>query len=163
MGNNSSNPEGHAEWKDGTECCHARSCYKVTEVRWIRVPMANDFVTGTAEVGRWVVGFGTLGLSTVVNGGIKDLSHECIEIVYTCQRCPSGNWARFTAEIMGKRDTQFRCGYYSIEKDARRTYKPRSLTVAEVEGKYNEMGDDYNLVFDNCSHWASTLWNKLPW
>ena len=125
------------------------------------MPMANGFVSGTAEVGRWVVGVGTLGLSTWVNGGIKDLSHECIEIVYTCERCSPGNWQRFTAEILGNQETSFACGYYSIEKDARQTYKPASMTVAYVESKYNEMSTDYNLVFDNCSHWCSRLWNKL--
>ena len=55
--------------------------------------MANDFVTGAAETGRWVVGFATLGLSAVVNGGIKDLSHECIEIEYTCERCAPGKFS----------------------------------------------------------------------
>ena len=162
-----SSPEEYAKWKDNNECCHSRSCYKVTEIRWIRVPMANDVVTVASEIGRWAVGFATLSVSAWFNGGIKDLSHECIEIVYTCERCPSGNWQRFTAEILGKEKkkkgggTRFACGYYSIEKDARRTYKPTSMTVAYVESKYNEMGSHYNFVFDNCSHWCSCLWNKL--
>ena len=126
--------------------------------------MANGFVTGAAETGRWVVGFATLGLSTVVNGGIKDLSHECIEIIYTCERCAPGNWQRFTAEIENAEDGKsLECGYYSREKDARHTYKPSSLTVAEVERKFNEMDSDYDLVNNNCSHWCSRLWNKLPW
>ena len=165
-----SSPSKHAKWVYGKECCHSRSCYKVTEIRWIRVPMANGFMTGTAETGRWVVGIGTLGVSTWFNGGIKDLSHECIQIVYTCERCAPGNQQRFTAEILGKAKkgkakkgsrTRFVCGYYSIEKDAKHTYKPTSMTVAYVESKYNEMGSHYNFVFDNCSHWASCLWNKL--
>lgn len=162
---NSSSPEHHARWEDGTECHHPRSCYKVTELRWIRVPMANDFATGAAEVGRWTVGIATLGLSAVVNGGIKDLSHECIEIVYTCERCAPGNWQRFTAENLGKEKkgggTYFRCGYYSLEKDARRTRKPESMTVADVESKYNRMGSYYNFVFENCSHWSGQLWQEL--
>lgn len=161
MGNKSSNPEHYARWKAGAECCHPRSCYKVTELRWIRVPMASDFATGAAEVGRWTVGIATLGLSAVVNGGIKDLSHECIEIVYTCERCAPGNWQRFTTEIMGKRDTYFTCGYYSIEKDARHTHKPASMTVADVESKYNQMGSYYNFMFENCSHWCSQMWHEL--
>ena len=57
--------------------------------------------------------------------------------------------------------TYFRCGYYSIEKDARRTRKPESMTVADVESRYNRMGSHYNLVFDNCSHWSWQLWHEL--
>ena len=166
MGNKASNPEGYGEWVWDTECEHPRYCKRVTEVRWIRVPMASGFLTGTAEVGRWVVGIGTLGVSAVFNGGIKDLSHECIEIIYTCDRCPSGNWKRFTAEILGKNKkggggTRFVCGYYSVKKDARHTYKPTSMTLDYVERKYNEMGEGYDFVFNNCSHWSSCLWNKL--
>ena len=76
------------------------------------------------------------------------------------------NFQRFTAEILGKNKkgsggTRFVCGYYSVEKDARHTYKPTSMTVAYVERKYKEMRDDYNFVFENCSHWSSCLWNKL--
>ena len=163
-----SNPDKFAEWVWGNECNHPRSCKRVTEIRWIRVPMANGFWTGAAEVGRWAVGIHTLGLSAVVNGGIKDLSHECIEIIYTCERCAPGNWQRFTAEILGKSKkgkgndgTRFVCGYYSVEKDARHTRKPMGMTLEYVERKYNEMGEHYNFVFENCSHWASCLWNKL--
>lgn len=161
MGNKSSNPQDFAEWEWGTPCCHNYCDFKVTEIRWIRVPMANGFVTGAAETGRWVAGFATLGLSTVVNGGIKDLSHECIEIVYTCEKCAPGNWQRFTAEILGKNDTRLVCGYYSLEKDARHTRKPPSMTMAYVKSKYDEMSGHYNFVFENCSHWCSVLWNKL--
>ncbi len=125
--------------------------------------MANGFVTNTAEVGRWAVGIATLGTSAWFNGGIKDLSHECIEIVYTCERCSSGNRGRFTAEIFSKGETGFRCGCYLEEKDARHEYVPASTTVAYVKSKFDEMGDSYGFVFRNCSHWSSCLWNKLPY
>lgn len=160
MGN--SNPTEHAEWIWGTECGHSYSSYKVNEIRWIRVPMSNDFARGVTQVGRVLVGVGTLGLSAVVNGGIKDLSHECIEIQATCQ---CGNQQRFTAEIMGKEKKgggcDFRCGYYRYEYNARHTYKPTSMTLMYVKDKYDEMGQSYNFFFENCSHWCSELWNKL--
>ena len=155
MGNKSSN----CEWKRGDECGHSYSAYKVTEIRWIRVPMSNDFVRGATETGRVVVGIATLGLSTWVNGGIKDLSHECIEILAICQCC--GNSQRFTAEIQGSGGKGFHCGYYSLEYNARHTYKPSSMTLAYVKEKYNEMGSSYDFVFKNCSHWCSELWKRL--
>ena len=163
MGNKSSNLE-YAEWRWGNECGHSYSAYKVTEIRWIRVPMSNDFMRGVTQTGRVVVGIATLGFSAWVNGGIKDLSHECIEILAICQCC--GNSQRFTAEIEGKGKKGsggkgFYCGYYSLEYDTRHTYKPSSMTLAYVKEKYNEMGSSYNFVFENCSHWCSELWNRL--
>ena len=99
----------HAEWKSTNECGHARRLINVTKIRWIRVPMSNGFVRGAAETGRVVVGVLTAGISTWFNGGIKDLSHECIEILTTCTRC--GDSKRFTAEILDEGVTCFECGY----------------------------------------------------
>lgn len=161
MGNKSS-PGEYAEWEDGKLCTCSHdpySHYKVNEIRWIRVPMSSEFARGATEVGRVVVGVATLSASAWVNGGIKDLSHECIEIIAECQRC--GNWQRFTAEINGQDNKSFLCGYYSREYNARHTRKPSSMTLAYVKEKYDEMDEDYGLVFQNCSHWCSELWNKL--
>ena len=162
MGNKSSKGSGtdhFAEWRSDSECGHSRSEYKVNEIRWIRVPMANDFARGAAEAGREVAGIATQGVSTWFNGGIKDLSHECIEIRTTCQCCGCNHV--FTAEIKGENETYFRCGYYSREYNARHTYKPSSMMLPHVEEKYNEMSSSYNFVFNNCSHWCSELWDKL--
>jgi hypothetical protein len=149
----------HAEWQYGRECYHSRRNYKVKEIRWIRVPMSNGFVKGAAETGRVIAGVLTLGISTWFNGGIKDLSHECIEILTTCTRC--GDSQRFTAEILDDDDTSFECGYYAKEYDARKSFKPSSMTLAYVEEKYNEMRTSYSLINGNCCHWASDLWDKL--
>lgn len=158
MGNKSSSTE-YAEWKEGTECGHSYSSYRVTEIRWIRVPMSSDFVRGATEAGRVMVGVLTMGFSTWVNGGIKDLSHECIEILATCKCC--GNSQRFTAEILGGGDTSFLCGYYSQEYNARQTYKPSSMTLSYIKEKYDGISSSYDFVFKNCSHWCSELWSKL--
>ena len=89
----------------------SRSEYKVNEIRWICVPMANDFMRRFTEGGREVVGIATLGVSTWFNGGsIKDLSHECIEIRTACQCCGCNHM--FNVEIMGENETCFNCGYY---------------------------------------------------
>ena len=159
MGNKSSSPGRFAEWKSEIECEHPRSEYKVNEIRWIRVPMANGFTRGATQTGRVVVGVVTLGLSTWLNGGIKDLSHECIEIRTICERCGCHHW--FTAEIMGEGDKQFNCGYYSKFYNARSTYEPSWMTLDYVEEKYKEMSSHYDLVSANCCHWSSKLWNKL--
>lgn len=164
MGNGSSNPDEYAEWKDGWECGHPYSDHRVTEIRWLRVPMSTDFARGATEVGRVVVAVATLSVSTWLNGGIKDLSHECIVISATCSKC--GNSQKYTAEILGKskgggNNTSFKCGYYSLYYNARHTYQPSSMTLAYAKAKYDEMGSSYNFVFENCSHWSSELWGKL--
>lgn len=160
MGNKCANLD-YAEWEDGTKCSHGNnlSAYRVTEIRWIRVPMSSGFMRGTTQVGRVVFGVATLGTTAWLNGGIKDLSHECIEILTTCKYC--GHSTRFTAEIIQENDTNFRCGYYSREYNARHTSKPSSMTLDYVKAKYDEMGSHYGVFFDNCSHWCSELWNKL--
>ena len=160
-----SGPDRYAEWKWGQECGHSYSDHKVTEIRWERVPMSNDFARGATQVGRVVVGIASLGFSAWVNGGIKDLSHECIEISVTCSKC--GKSHKYTAEILGKSKKggsnakSFRCGQYSFYYDARHTYNPSSMTLANVKAKYDEMDSSYGLVFENCSHWSSELWGKL--
>ena len=149
----------HGEWKYTNECCHSRKYYKVNEIRWIRVPMSNDFVKGAAETGRVIAGVLTLGVSTWFNGGIKDLSHECIEILTTCTQC--GHSQRFTAEIRGGGDTSFECGYYGKEYNARRTFKPSTMTLDYVEKKFQQMTTNYDLINGNCCHWSGELWDKL--
>ena len=86
MGNKCANLE-YAEWEDGTKCGHGHSlsAYRVTEIRWIRVPMSSGFMRGTTQVARVVFGVATLGTTAWVNGGVKDLSRECIEILTTCK------------------------------------------------------------------------------
>ena len=130
-------PDDYAEWKWGQECGHSYSDHKVTEIRWERVLMSNDFARGATQVGRVVVSIASLGFSAWVNGGIKDLSHECIQISVTCSKC--GKSHKYTTEILGKSKkssgTSFRCGYYSLYYDARHTYNLLSMTLAYVKAK----------------------------
>lgn len=146
-------PDKYAEWEWETECSHSYSSYNVTKILWKRVPMAPDFAREGAELLRDVADFVTLGMSD-----LKDLSHECIEIWYKCTCC--GSSQRFTADL-NRSGKQFRCGYYSKEYNVRHTYEPSLMTVEFVKEKFNEMGDSYDLVSNNCSHWSERLWKKL--
>lgn len=134
-------------------------CFKVTKVRWITVPMSNDFWRGATEGGRAVVSVLSFGLTNWVNGGVKDLSHECIEILYQCERC--GNSQRFTAEINGKNSACFVCGYYEYEYDERGSHIPQSMTVEDAERIYRQVGESYNFFFENCSAWCSSYWSSV--
>lgn len=152
-------PNRYAEWRREKECEHSRTNYMIKEIRWIKVPMATDTVTKAFKILRIIAGVLTLGICIFVNNGIKDLSHECIEILCTCKCC--GSSQKFTAEIMGDRHTLFKCGYYKREFGARRSCKPTSMTVAYVEAKFGEMDDSFHFMKNNCYHWSNNLWNKL--
>ncbi len=142
-------------------CNHPRSKYEVRKIRWIRVPLAQDFVQGASEVGQWVVGAGTMGLLAWFNGGVKGLSHECIEIVYTCSLCGHCGW--FVAEMLEKGRTHFFSGSYNycyIDKCT--SYQPSSMTVANAERIYDEIKrNEKGHVFENCSQWCDNYWSKL--
>lgn len=159
MGNTDSNPEKYADWERKSECCGNRSYYKVVELRWIRVPMCNVHATNSVEAARWML---TPAFAPLLDKTVKsDLSHECIEAVYTCDYCGTGNQMRFTAEILGKGNIRFVRGYYRTEKDARHEPAHGSMTEADVEKKVNKMGTDYDFFTNNCSHWCTRLWAKL--
>ena len=98
----------------------------------------------------------SFGLTNFV---LKDLSHECIEILYECEEC--GNSQRFTAEINKKKNTYFGCGYYEYEYDERSWHVPRSMTVEDAERIYCQLGKRYNILVNNCMHWCSRYWNRV--
>ena len=157
-GGQSLNPRHYADWTSKSECSHSQECYKVTEIRWIKVPMASKEVKGAAEAGIWTARILTLGISTTIDSG-KDFSHECLEILYTCESC--GESGRFTTEILGDGDKVFQCGYYRKELNERKSYKPSSMTVAYAKRRFEEMGSSYDFVLNNCYHWCQRLWDKL--
>ena len=152
-------PDLYGDWMHQSECCHSRRGYKVIEIRWIKVPMTSNAIYGLVEVIRIITGILTLGTSTIVYGGIKDLSHECIEITYVCECC--GSSQKFTAEIMGDKYKLFSCGYYRKKCSVRLVYNPTSMTVEYVRNKFDEMGDSLCFIINNCYHWSNELWDKL--
>lgn len=164
MGNNESSSSAptfdmvhHAKWKSQSKCGHSESDIKVREVRWIRVPMSSDDTKNWVTAGRVTAGIFTLGLSEIAEK--KDLTHECLEILTTCQQCEEKR--RYTADIIRHRQKDFCCGYYSLEIDERRSAKPSYMTLEYVRRKYNEMDDSYDVITNNCYHWSKRLWEKL--
>ena len=159
-GGQSLDPKRYADWQERSYCTCSDSYedYRVTEIRWITVPMANDAATGAANAGIWLTRIVTVpvGVSTGIQ---KDFDHECIEILYECKLCSSSG--RITTDILEEGYKRFDCGFYNKENSTRKSYKPSCMTVAHIKGKYNEMDTSYNLAFNNCSHWCKRLWDKL--
>lgn len=137
-------PKKFSNWKNGSECGHARSSFKVVKICWLEVQMVNDLVSVVAGP----VGF----------------THECIEVKYECTEC--GATGYFTAELLGiseGKGKRFSCGRYEANTQVvdGREVEPESMTVEDVETKFNKMGEDYNLFTNNCKHWAKSFWSML--
>lgn len=161
MGNDNSNPEKHGEWTSPSECSCGEDYLYVKKVRWIKVPMSPDSSRIAWDVGRPVLAVVWPLAFAATRGGVKDLSHECIELLYTCNKDSCRKSGRYTAEILAQDDKRFQHGYYSSELGEVKSYTPSSMTIAYARTKFNEMGESYNLVYNNCSDWSSELWRKL--
>ena len=149
-------PDKHAKWTPRRRC-HSYEDLKVTEIRWIKVLMANPTATGWANFGIGLFRVLTFGASATVD---KDFSHECIEILYKCKVC--GESGRFTAEILGEDANSFRCGFYENEICEHKSKQPScSMTVAYIYERYDEMDSSYSFIGNNCSHWSGRLWDKI--
>ena len=137
MGASKSKP-CHAEKILIKECGHPHSKFNVSKIRWIHVLLAQDFVQGVSQVGQWMVGAEMMELLALVNGGVKGLSHECIEIAYTCSLCGHCGW--FVVEMHRSGSTRFFSGTYNYCYNSKHTpYQPSSMTVEDAERLYNEV------------------------
>ena len=140
------------------QCAHDNS-QKVYKVRWIRVPLGGAVADYGYDIFRGVAAVATLGISTWYNGGLKDSSHECIEIHFKCDEC--GNNAQWTLEF-GSYGKRFGMNYYSTEYGCQRCFKTSNLTFGDVGSLFDEMcSSNYSLTDNNCCHWSSELYWKL--
>ena len=74
------NSDYYGRWTESLGCHHYTWETPIYIVRWTTTKMSSDFFYGLVEVGRIVAAFATLGISTWFNGGLKDLSHEFVEV-----------------------------------------------------------------------------------
>jgi len=114
------------------------------------------------EVFRGAATVATLGLSTQINGGLKDSSHEAVEIVLEeCSKCEVG--ARWTLHF-GKNGKKYEKAYYTtVYKTVENCdWYPSNLTLGRVNDEYKRMQNSgYSAVNFNCSHWAHSLYDDL--
>jgi hypothetical protein len=159
MGSSSSSAaEENAEWVDGDwlRCRHGEEDYVCEYVRWYKVPMGCGFCRCCTEVGRGLAAVATLGLSTVVNGGIRDYSHDYVRLRVRCRKC--GREMPWSTEF-SKSGIENRYGrynkYYSIEKQ-------RSINVPLTTVKSAlPVHRTYSLRNYNCEHYASEAYGII--
>ncbi len=73
--------------------------------------MTNELYTFGVNMAMKTLGLVTLGLSNKINGGIKDLSHEIVEISALCLKC-NENYHR-TIELLEAFGPKKGKGFYS--------------------------------------------------
>lgn len=129
-------------------------------VRRIKVPLLGAAVDGAYEVVRDVAAVLSFGLSKTVNGGLKDSSHEAVEITLeACSEC--GVQARWTLHF-GTGGKMFHKAYYNQVYKTANSWTPNNLTLGKVNDEYDRMWNSgYNLINRNCCHWAVSLWKDL--
>ena len=94
MSSSSSDAEVHAKWTKTGFCSCSIDNYYCKHIQHKVVPMSSDFSRGAVNVGRFFAAVFTISLSTIVNGGIKGLEHDCVELEVHCQKCGKTNNAK---------------------------------------------------------------------
>ncbi|KAI1698316.1 hypothetical protein Ddc_19169 [Ditylenchus destructor] len=124
-------PDVHAKWKNQTPCDCGTEHFVSCKIRWIEVPMMSVAEKRNKNVLRWLFGIWTAGLTEVVGaamvGGFHDLTHECVEVIYNCQKCESE--FRRTYEIVdAKTGTSSEWGCYE------KIYDSSQSSITNQEG-----------------------------
>ena len=166
MGNSSTRgAESHSVWNNCTPCKHGHWHYRVTKVKHVSVQFLPGWVEASAATGKWITYVATLGIASQVNGGIKNPTHDVIEIYYTCDECFDKK--TMTAEF-SKKGKEISYGYYRKDYGTRSDTiyydfsKNKDFTVEKCRKLYDEMrGSGYSLIDYNCAHWAFEFRRKI--
>eukprot|EP01083_Nonionella_stella_P224811 799886_1 len=164
------------------QCQHSPNA-KIYKVKWVKTPLAGAVADYGYDIFRGIAAVGTLGISTWYNGGLKDSSHEAIQIHFkcvkcnkcnkhkkgsswasnTCKECKNGKDGTFTYTLhFGKDGKDFSSQLHDTVYKTRDYFYCKSLTFSDVNSAYKLMwSDGYDVVDRNCSHWSSKLFYKL--
>ena len=154
-----SGAESNSVWHNYNRCSHSENDYKITKVCHVSVQFLPGFVEGAAVAGKWLTYIGTLGIAAACNGGIKNPTHDVVEIYYTCDKC--GKKVTMTAEL-SKKGKEFSYGYYQHDYGVKRQILPnKKINVAEARRLFNNMRGSYDIINYNCGHFASEYYYKL--
>ena len=160
MGSSQSGAGNNSVWKNNSRCSHYEEDYEITKVKHVTVQFLPGFVEGAAVTAKWLTYIGTLGIASAVNGGIKNPTHDVVEIYYTCKKCNDKN--TITVELT-KNGKEFSYGYYVKDygNEENPIYPNKQITIEKARELYNEMSGYYDIVNCNCGHFATKYFNKL--
>lgn len=154
-----SDTDDPAQWEDHSVCDCSYTCYILKEIRWIEVPMWNEFGRTVVNRIRKILSIITFRLTSTYNGGLKDPTHEAIECHFQCKECQCNWWMTFEICWDGK---IFRFGRYTVQYGTRMMYTPEKedMYCVLIE-EYNAMWEVYGLVSRNCSWWAGDFLTRI--
>lgn len=160
MGSSQSGAENNSCWKNISRCSHYESDYKIKKVKHVSVQFLPGFVEGAAVTGKWLTYIGSFGIAAACKGGIKNPTHDVVEIYYICNKC--NDEGTITVELSSK-GKEFSYGYYRKDYGNKRDpiFPYEKITVSKARDIYKDMNGNYDIVNYNCGHFASKYFNKL--
>jgi hypothetical protein len=145
-----SNADRWGQWAYTGFCHCPEGDYVCEHVTRYQVPVSPEAVRGLVDTGRFFAAVLTLGISTLFNGGIRELSHDCVELRVRCTNC--GRIMRWTTDLRKGGGIEQRYGEY---KRVLRTVSSTSIYVPLTKVKRALPTDDsFDLVNHNCGHYA---------
>ena len=163
MGSNSSSCN-NGDWV-GTEkirCSHNEYKKKVKRVAIRSCKFLNGFVQGSAATAKWLTYISTFGIAAAVNGGIKNPTHDFVQLDTHCDICGENRYitVEFNNDYGGSK--YFTYGYYKNDYGEKKGYKPNYLTVGKAREVFKDTyKGSYSLVNNNCAHFASRYYYNL--
>ncbi|KAI6239267.1 hypothetical protein M3Y99_00601500 [Aphelenchoides fujianensis] len=143
----SSEARDHAGWTHTPSCNCPNHNWRALKYSWKEVTLMDGGTEAAYWVGRTVWGVATLGLSEVVNGGIKNPTHDCVRMDVKCGRC--------------KRVFVLTYGHFKTYRILRAEQLNSTLNYEQVYNAFDSMWDVYGVVNQNCGHWARDFFYKL--
>ena len=119
--------------------------------------MWDEASRGAANAGRFALGVLSFGLTDKVNGGIKDPTHEAIEVLFCCENCGRKFYKTYEMTSSGK---EKRWGYYKKEINEKAGGEYRRI-YETLEKVYSNSSNSYDFVNGNCSKWAGRFWRNI--
>ena len=158
MGSSSSSHVGNGIVHEHFCSCPGFKDLTITHVVWTSSDLPGY---AALQTGRVLAAIITIGLSTQVNGGIKEPTHDYIFVATKCLKC--GHTANLIYEF-GPAGKESHVGHYRQRNDCHRYFTcNRNLTYEMIEKVYERMpgsGSCYGPTF-NCGHWARDMYWEL--
>ncbi|KAF7631122.1 hypothetical protein Mgra_00008653, partial [Meloidogyne graminicola] len=148
----------YSKWNDASFCGCPASNYVAIKIEWNTHSMGQHIPRVLWNCTRGISAIFTFGLSTKLNGGLEDLTHDAICIRIRCKKCC--RTIPLTCEFVTN-GQQFRWGHYQYCVSTRKEVEI-DLDYLIVKETFESMPRySYDLLAENCKHWADRFYNNL--
>jgi len=169
MGSSSLSTSGankYGKWRDlydYEKCEHDKEQKEVKIVRWISVPMTNNFIYLWITSARLFTYFFNREIEEKLKR--KNLTHDCVEALIKCKVC--GKISFYTLEYSSS-GREIHSGRYKIYQkiDGVYEYEPENMNLKDLYDIFHNVwhnisGKDYNIFSRNCKDYAKSICHYL--